>query len=155
MGRIHTGKVVYRSVGGGRGGGGKHCFSLMVYIVHSNNARYSACLSFTIFFSFESFWYLRSLSKMTHPVQLPIQAKKQDKRVMRVKVGSNGEKKELDNIWKNGGGGGGGRQFRAGGHHKIGGRKPLLTTWEMTILGVVYRREGQTFCTLWNSYFKH
>ena len=43
---------------------------------------------------------------------------------------------------------GGGRQFRAGGNHKIGGRKPLLTTWEMTILGVVYRREGQTFCTL-------
>ena len=45
---------------------------------------------------------------MTHPVQLPIQAKKQDKRVMRVKVGSNGEKKELDKIWKIGGGGGGG-----------------------------------------------
>ena len=44
---------------------------------------------------------------MTHPVQLPIQAKKQDKRVMRVKVGSNGEKKELDKIWKIGGGGGG------------------------------------------------
>ena len=107
MGRIHTGKVVYRSVCGGRGGGGKHCFSLMVYIVHSNNGRYSACLSFTIFFSFESFWYLRSLSKMTHPVQLPMQAKKQDKRVMRVKVGSNGEKKELDKIWKIGGGGGG------------------------------------------------
>ena len=36
-----------------------------------------------------------------------MQAKKQDKRVMRVKVGSNGEKKELDKIWKIGGGGGG------------------------------------------------
>ena len=35
-----------------------------------------------------------------------MQAKKQDKRVMRVKVGSNGEKTELDKIWKIGGGGG-------------------------------------------------
>ena len=63
---------------------------------------------YNIFF----FWIVLILeiikSKMTHPVQLPIPAKKQDKRVMRVKVGSNGEKKELDKIWKIGGGGGGG-----------------------------------------------
>ena len=62
---------------------------------------------YNIFF----FWIVLILeiikSKMTHPVQLPIQTKKQDKRVMRVKVGSNGEKKELDKIWKIGGGGGG------------------------------------------------
>ena len=32
-----------------RGGGGKHCFPLIVYEICSSNALYSACLSFRMF----------------------------------------------------------------------------------------------------------